>query len=291
MMPTTTICTRVSPAEYPRAMRYRAPARDAVETAVFAQPPLSFWQTYLHWLKDAAWPSVEQLNAAWPEAAPERFAAQTRELLDDGLHYEQRIAERGLIATREANWHDLFNALIWLRYPAIKRALNAQQVIEIAVMGAKQRSRPQCALTHFDEAGVIVIVRDPALLADWDAHDWHGLFWRQRDAWHDVRIEAIVFGHALLEHALTPDKLLVGKALVFAAASGDTLQDVVTACATGVATGRFLRDPLELRPLPLSGIPGWHPDNANEVFHRTADCYQPKREGRHYPRPICVNLS
>lgn len=272
-------------------MRYRAPTRDAVEATVFAQPPLSFWQAYGPWLKDAAWPSVEQLNSAWPEAVRERFAAQTRELLDDGLHYEQRIAERGLIATREANWHDLFNALVWLRYPAIKRALNAQQVAEIAVMGAKQRSRPQCALTHFDEAGVIVIVREPALLTHWDAHDWHGLFWRERGAWHDGRIEAGVFGHALLEHALTPDKLLVGKALVFIAAQNQTFGNAVAACAEGIAVGQLLRDPLELRPLPLSGIPGWHPDNANEVFHRTADCYQPKREGRHYPKPPHVNLS
>jgi len=31
---------------------------------------------------------------------PERFAPQTRELLADNLHYEQRIAERGAIAAR-----------------------------------------------------------------------------------------------------------------------------------------------------------------------------------------------
>jgi len=272
-------------------MRYLAPARGMVETAVFAQPPLSLWQEHLPWLRDTAWPSIEQLNRAWPDAARERFAAQTRELLDDGMHYEQRIAERGLIATREANWHDLFNALIWLRYRAIKHALNAQQVAEIAIMGAKQRSRPQYALTHFDEAGVIVTVRDRSLLADWDAHDWHGLFWRQRDAWLDGRIEVTVFGHALLEHALTPDKLLVGKALVFIEAPDRAPGDVVAACAQAIASGQWLRDPLELRPLPLSGIPGWHPGNINEAFHRGADCYQPKREGRHYPQPRLVNLS
>lgn len=272
-------------------MRYLAPTRGMVEATVFARPPLSFWQADLAWLQDPAWPSVEQLNTAWPDTAQERFAAQTRELLDDGLHYEQRIAEHGLIATREANWHDLFNALIWLRYRGIKRALNAQQVAEIAVMGAKQRSRPQYALTHFDEAGVIVMVRDPALFTDWDAHDWHGLFWRQRDAWLDGRIDIIVFGHALLEHALTPDKLLVGKALPFIAEPGQTPADAVAVCAEGIAGGRILRDPLELRPLPLSGIPGWHADNAMEAFHRSTECYQPKREGRHYPPPQRVNLS
>ena len=54
-------------------------------------------------------------------------------------------------------------------------------------------------------------------------------------------------------------------------------------CAAEVGAGRLLLDPLELRPLPLSGIPGWHPDNAGEAFHRGAACYQPRRAGREYP--------
>jgi hypothetical protein len=83
--------------------------------------------------------------------------------------------------------------------------------------------------------------------------------------------------------------LLVGKALVFTVASQQMPGDALAACAEGIAAGQLLRDPLELRPLPLSGIPGWHPDNASEAFHRTADCYQPKREGRHYPQPPRVN--
>jgi len=264
-------------------MRYIAPAREAVDPVVLARPPLEDWAEHgalLH----GPWPSVEVLNARWPAQARERFVAQTPALLADGQHYEQRIAASGAIATRERNWHDLFNALVWLRHPALKRALNAQQVAEIARMGPKLRSRPQCALTHFDEAGVIVLLRDARLLALWDAHDWHGLFWRERAAWQDGRLRLVVFGHALLEHALTPDKLLVGKALVV---SGDG--DEAAACArvaAAVGVGEVLRDPLELRPLPLSGIPRWHPDNVNEAFHRTAACYRPRRPGRSYPAAL-----
>ena len=91
------------------------------------------------------------------------------------------------------------------------------------------------------------------------------------------------FGHALLEHALTPDKLLVGKALVFLAGAGGG--NAAAVCADAIAAGKLLRDPLELRPLPLSGLPGWHPDNGNEAFHLCAACYQPRREGREYPQP------
>jgi hypothetical protein len=269
-------------------MRYLAPARGAVDPAVFGRAPLASWHEYADLLEGSAWPSVDALCARLPAAADIRFAAQTRALLADGLHYEERIARRGEVATREHNWHDLFNALVWLRYPAIKRALNARQVAEIAVVGAKQRSRAQCALTHFDEAGVLVGLRDPALLARWDAHDWHGLFWRRRAAWTDGAVELAVFGHALLEHALTPGKLLVGKAMVFVLDEGQGAGELEAACARAIDGGQGLRDPQELRPLPLSGIPGWHEDGGHEAFYRSAGCFRPLREGRRYPSPLPV---
>jgi len=260
-------------------MRYVAPARDAVDPQVFGRMPLAAWREHAGLVEGREWPSIDALNAARPAGMRERFVAQTRELLVDGLHYEQRIAGRGAIATRERNWHDLFNALAWLRHSALKRALNARQVAEIARMGTRRRSRAQCALTHFDEAGVIVAVRDPALLALWDAHDWHGLFWREREAWRDGRMHVAVFGHALLEHALTPAQLLVGKALVVAGSSAAALDT----CAQAIGAGGVLRDPLELRPLPLAGVPGWHPGNVREAFFGEAACFRPVRAGRTYP--------
>lgn len=263
-----------------------APTREAVDPTVFGFAPLLNWGEYGDWLHGTHWPSIDDLNARWPQHADERFIAQTRELLDDGLHYEERIAKHGLIATREENWHDLFNAMIWLRYPSLKRALNRQQAAGVAEFGRRERSRPQCAQTHFDEAGVVVTLRDPALLALWDAHDWYGLFWRHRSAWTDGSIAVDVFGHALLEHALTPGKLLVGKALVVLADDAASQKNAVAHCASLISQGVLLRDPQELRPLPLSGIRGWYPSNDAEAFHLTAPCYQPLRDGRLYPAPL-----
>jgi hypothetical protein len=265
--------------------RYVAPSRDAVDPQVFQRMPLAAWREYAGLIEGRDWPSIDALNEARPAGMRERFAAQTRGLLADGLHYEQRIAERGDIATRENNWHDLFNALAWLRHPTLKRALNAWQMVEIAHMGPKQRSRAQYALTHFDEAGVVVALRDPALLALWDVHDWHGLFWRERAAWLDGCIHVDVFGHALLEHALTPGQLLVGKALVVADPDASPMT-AVDACVRAISAGELLCDPLELRPLPLAGVRGWHPDNAREAFFGEAACFRPARAGRHYPAPI-----
>jgi hypothetical protein len=286
-------------------MRFIAPPREKVDSSVFLRPPLSEWREFSQLVETPDWPGVDALNSAADRsglaggagAEKWRFVGQTPALLADGLHYERRIAERGEIATREGNWHDLLNALVWLRYPELKTALNARQVAEIAVAGPKRRTRAQCALTHFDEAGIVVLLRDPALLALWDAHDWHGLFWRECSAWSDGRIAVHVFGHALLEHALKPGQLLVGKALVVTLPqSGNVDVDSrgsfaaadqpVAALADAIRRGELLNDPQELRPLPLSGIPGWHPDNTVESFYRDAPCFCPLRDGRRYPAPF-----
>jgi hypothetical protein len=270
-------------------MRYYAPLRDALDPAVFESMPLAAWNDCADLLRGPAWPSIDALNARRAPGVSAHFVAQTPALLADGLHYEQRIAERGEIATRERNWHDLFNALMWLRYPALKQALNARQCAEIARMGPKTRSRAQYALTHFDEAGVLVELRDPALLPLWDTHDWLGLFWHERAAWHDGRIRVALFGHALLEHALTPGKLLVGKALVFQRMETMDDDNLVTRAAAAIAGGELLRDPLELRPLPLSGLPGWHAGAERKNFHCDNPSYQPRRAGRNYPRPLMMS--
>jgi len=262
-------------------MRYAAPSREAFDRSVLEVPPLSHWSAYRSLLAGDAWPTVDTLDALLPLDSGVRFATQDKALLDDGLHYEVRIARRGAIATRPDNWHDLFNALIWLRYGELKRALNARQLAEIERMGPRERSRAQCALTHFDEGGIIVTLPDEAMVSAWDAHDWHALFWTWRDAWLSGAAHAEVFGHALLEHALSPTKLLVGKALVVVGGG-----DARAICADAIRRGTVLNDPQELRPLPVSGVPGWHALSGDERFYDTAPCFQPLRAGRTYPAPL-----
>ncbi len=268
-------------------MRFVAPTRDELDPRVLSRPPLSDWAEFDEFLSGTEWPRIEQLNARRGSGSP-RFVAQTRELEAEALHYELRIAHRGEISTRECNWHDLLNALVWLRFPDLKRALNARQVEEIGVAGPRERTRAQCALTHFDEAGVIVVLRDPRLLALWDAHDWPGLFWRERDAWRDNSARVIVFGHALLEHALRPAQLLVGKAIAVTD-HNDHCSDatILARVAREVRAGTLLSDPQELRPLPLAGIPGWSAQ-ADEKFLHTAPCFRPLRAGRVYPAPAVL---
>ena len=74
-------------------MKYTAPARDAVDPQVFRRMPLAGWREHSGLIEGRDWPSNEALNACRPDGMRERFVVQTRELLADGLHYEQRIAE------------------------------------------------------------------------------------------------------------------------------------------------------------------------------------------------------
>lgn len=263
--------------------RFQAPARGEVAAAVFDHPIHAGYDAFSAWREGDQWPALASLNAALT-VPQRRFVTQDRALLDDGLHYETRIAKHGQIATRAENWHDLFNAMVWCRWPAIKQALNARQCLHIATMGNRQRNRAQYALTQFDEAGVIVQIQSGAVLAHWDAHDWAGLFFDQAKAWQrgEIAVSAVI-GHALLEHALRPAQFIVGKALVV---QGECRpEQAVAEVARAIAQGRVLNDPLELRPLPLAGIPGWFAGQ-DRAFYQSAPCFQPRREGRHYPAAL-----
>lgn len=286
--------------------RFLAPSRDEIAHERFDAPIFAGYAAHRDWMHGATWPTVamldERLGAiVHPQADVElHFAEQSPTLLDDGLHYERRILERGLIATRAANWHDLFNAMVWIEHPALKAALNLRQVRDLEFAGASQRTRAQCALTHFDEAGAIVLLRDAALLAAWDAHDWTRFFFDAREAWADGRVGLVVFGHALLEHALSDQLLATAKCLAVLAPPESALQPserrldarvsfdataAIDLVAADIARGRLLQDPQQLRPLPLAGVPGWDARNASSAFHREAECFRPLREGRVYPPP------
>ena len=258
--------------------RFLAPARAQVDRACFGHPLFTAYAAYEDLMVAGDWPAIDALDVRL--ALPGRqLVEQDDALLADGLHYEQRIAQ-GRIATRPCNWHDLFNALVWARYPQIKHALNARQCRDLHRDAPGGRTRAQAALTQFDETGVVVRVRDAALAGAWDRHDWDALFVQGADAWRNGDIAvAAVFGHALMEQALLPGRRLVGKCLL-TEAEGDA--QAVAQVAQAIMHGERLCDPLDLRPLPLMGIPGWH-GLQDAAFYRQVDYFRPRREGRTYP--------
>lgn len=271
-------------------MRFRAPARAEVDPERFAHPVFAGYHRHLDLLTAQDWPTLSRLNEGLACVDTDlRFVEQDADLLADGLHYEQRIADQGRIATRSGNWHDLLNALIWIEHAPLKRALNARQVADIAQVGPRQRTRAQCALTHFDEAGVLVLLAGEvsSLLAAWDRHDWQAVFVDQAPLWKR-QIELVVFGHALLEHALVPGASLVGKCLLVEVGTVPSAQRL-TGIADAIAAGRTLNDPQELRPLPMLGLPGWHPRAGEPAFYQEHASFQPIRPGRLYPPPLLLS--
>ena len=261
--------------------RFVAPAREAVPPAVFEHPAFAPYAPHLDLLRGPAWPTLDTLNerlSAVPHprtGVPLAFVPQTKALLADGLHYERRIHDHGAIATRERNWHDLLNAIVWIVHAPLKAAMNARQVDDLERVGTAGRTRAQYALTQFDEAGAIVSMRDATLLEAWDRHDWTALFEHGRAAWCDGAVHVTVVGHALLEHLLAERDDLVAKALVV---SGNA-RDPVSPVAGALAGGHALDDPQSLRPLPLCGVPGWHPDNGVAGFSAAHACFAPARSG------------
>lgn len=237
------------------------------------------------------WPTPDDLTAlargiATSQGLPIRFVTP-RESGDAGRPtYEEHIARTGEIETRLENWHDLFNALAWMAFPKAKAAINAQHAAILAEGGegeSRRRGPERDALSLFDEGGVIVASSSPALLRLLVDHEWKELFWHRRDELV-AKVSFIPFGHALSEKALDPFIGIVAKTvfvpvndffamLPFEArvAQADAL------VALHFASRARFPSPRAMAPLPVLGVPGWHPDTARESFYDDARHFQPKR--------------
>jgi len=250
-------------------------------------PDLPCWQDYLPFLQGLAgteFPACDALNALLPEGLrsgggrPIRFVA-SNELGDDG--YEHRIYTTGRVSTRPQNWHDLFNALVWMRYPHIKTALNRLHYRAGAGQKSASRGPLRDALTLFDECGAIVVSDRPDILTALAERRWRDAFLAEDFA---ASVVISVVGHAMLEKFAAPYKSMCANVL-FLQAPADFLaharrQQALTldlVVADLVATGDALRNPACLSPLPLAGVPGWWPRAAQiePGFYLDLDVFRP----------------
>ncbi|MCA1978563.1 MAG: DUF3025 domain-containing protein [Thiobacillus sp.] len=219
-------------------------------------------------------PTLDALNALATEreirqarGLPLRFVAPA--CRHSARDYETRILETGAVPTRADTWHDALNALVWLRFPRFKAALNAAHGEAIAAETNAARGRRRDALTVLDESGVWVLGNDAGLYDLLVDHAWEALFVHRRHA-VVCHMRFIVIGHALLEKALAPYASMTGKCLWLAEAAGDS---EAAACAAlgAIAT------PRRLAPLPIQGIPGWDPANGQADYYANAEVFRPAR--------------
>ncbi len=231
--------------------------------------PLAHWQAQLPPGPDTV--AVAALAERHPvdtgNGRPVRFVPPK----DDGLRYECRVWECGEVETRPDNWHDYFNALVWLTFPHTKRAVTAAHVAAMQPTEAG-RGMARDALTHFDECGIVVLSSKPALLDLLRNFAWKTLFVERR-AEVMAAMRFVVFGHATYEALLQPFRGLTAKAVLYEVEAGwldwplaEQLTAVDQRLAADLASGRYRR-PRDFQPLPLLGIPGVTPDNEDPAYY------------------------
>lgn len=219
-------------------------------------------------------PSIEQYNQQSSRIinAKNQTIKFFQQSDDCSEHYEQKIHEEGLVNTRDNNWHDFFNYIVWQAFPQAKSVINQLQYQDYqAQQFSTKRTAKQNFLTQFDESGVIVLCSSIKLISLLKNHQWHELFWEEREALQ-TQMQFIVFGHAIYEKLLSPYIGLTGKGIIL---------DVADEAQVALALAEHLRSlndcrAKDLQPVPLLGIPGWHELTAASTFYANENYFRKK---------------
>lgn len=229
---------------------------------------------------------LEQPPIAVHSGMPLRFVAQAPGKLPFEGQYEPRCYLKGEVQTRENNWHDLFNALVWLVFPKAKAAINARHYASqtgTPESGTSQRGSRRDMLTLLDESGVVVACADAELAGLLRDFQWKELFWHQRERVNEA-MGFYVFGHGLHEKALHPYVGMTGQGLILPVerefftwplAKRMAHLDGLLADYLVSPAGRL--SPRELTPVPLLGVPGWSAESEFPHFYDDSSYFRPRR--------------
>ena len=224
---------------------------------------------------DSEHPVADALNRARQMHCPDLpidFVVQGS--LPQGMAYEAFIREQGAIPTRD-NAHDFFNGLAWLHTPRLKTRLNELQATEIQAMGVGSTRGPvRDAITVLDENGALLLAPDFIWQALRSRH-WQALFIDLRPLWAQCRLWP--FGHALQEKLLIPRKPMVAHVLDLPLPLGADDWASVDSHVGEALHGSFMATKPFL-PMPVLGIPGWCPDNADLAFYADSGVFRPIRQ-------------
>lgn len=248
--------------------------------------PFSLLHPFIQQLEADHFPNLAQLNALLAardrdirvrSGRPLRFVTQAHARLPFEEQYEPRCYLQGELQTREYNWHDLFNALVWMCFPRAKAAINARHFAGLSGLRDKPiqqgRGATRDMATLLDESGVIVACASPELGRLLGEFRWKDLFWTAR-ATLPQTIDFCVFGHGLYEKLLQPYIGLTGQGLLlevpsdyFAASVEQRAAHLDNLLAEYLDDPRHCLSTCELTPVPLLGIPGWAAGNATPDYY------------------------
>lgn len=246
-----------------------SPWRDVYDQDVLASLERLEFQELLGWLNR----NVRDRGISLQSGQPLSFVDTATVCTDSA--YEAFISATGSVPTRD-NLHDRYNALIWLTAPQTKARLNHVQAAKIASSGVgKTRGSARDAATLWDENLAVIVAREREQELNFllRQHRWTDLFLTHRELWHTVW-RPYVFGHALLEKLSKPYPSITAHVLVIGCADFswqriDFLlsQNVADEMTTAIFT-----------PLPVMGIPGWHPANEDPAFYLDTTIFRPQRQ-------------
>ena len=215
------------------------------------------------------------------------MSPQDETLPSPEMGYEERVYKKGIISTREQNWHDLFNAFIWLLFPQTKSLLNELHMQELKKQPGKKRTPARDAITHIDESGIIIASSNTSLLKALKNHQWHEVFVESREQWfnkEEQQISAFVFGHGMYEKAFAPFIGFTGKAYCIEVDNDFYQQDKIMQykildqlLSDDIKQKSSLSDSSYLSPLPILGVPGWSIDNESPEYYDNKDYFRPMR--------------
>ncbi len=255
---------------------------------------INWQQPWLLPLREIAHSLIQQqnwqheINRLMQEQGLCNFAGQAlqcipQENLPDGVQYETHIYATGGIPTRD-NLHDFFNALMWLRFPQIKKILNHIQAVEIKnreglEQRGSERGLQRDAATLFDENAALWICSDPSLTLALQQHAWNDIFLTRRDELKK-HSEVLLFGHALLEKLTSPYKAITAHAWVvhvnqdWFSKSENQRWNYVDHLVTQRLQQGF--DPRDFTPLPVMSLPHWC-EGQDAVFYADQQVFRPPR--------------
>jgi Protein of unknown function (DUF3025) len=252
-------------------------------------------------LDTAQFPSMRDFNTLLAGCQPPlsvqpghslRFVPQESGRLGFEAQYEPRCYLSGEVQTRPDNWHDMFNALVWLTFPKAKAAINTRHYLALtneADSGGSQRGRVRDMATLLDESGVLVVCANAELAELLRTFQWKKLFWQHRE---QVRTEMgfHIFGHGLYEKALQPYVGMTGQGLILHVPA-DFFSRTLAAQLNYLdeRTAEYLNNPghcispRELHPVPLLGVPGWDRENSNAAYYDNTSYFRAGRREAKQP--------
>ena len=249
--------------------------QDQWDTSVLRSSPILHQLTDLigYFSNYANWPTLDDYQAIFKlKKIGITPVAQSTIIESFEDQYEPRVYLRKELQTRTENWHDFFNAMVWMSFPNTKKTLNALHFKAASSREAgTNRSTLENRITQFDECGAVILTSNSALLELVRNHQWKELFIEHRDAFEN-EIKCVIFGHAIFEKALAPYIgmtchciLIDDKKLLKEVHEGDyTNLDLYL---DDLWKHTLSTNPERFNALPVLGIPGYWSDQSTTFYN------------------------